>query len=147
MKKLLLVMTVLSLGLSAKAQNTNRLLEHYLQVKDALVNSNNKAAAASGATLHQAVKNEENFAQKAGLLKATEKLDKAGTIEQQRAALQEVSTIMWNLVKASETIEQPVYYQYCPMKKTNWLSTEKDIKNPYYGAAMLTCGKVVETNQ
>ncbi|RYF82932.1 MAG: DUF3347 domain-containing protein, partial [Chitinophagaceae bacterium] len=34
---------------------------------------------------------------------------------------------------------------YCPMKKALWLSNEKAIKNPYYGSAMLTCGKVTET--
>jgi hypothetical protein len=26
-----------------------------------------------------------------------------------------------------------------------WLSSEAVIKNPYYGKAMLTCGKVTET--
>ncbi|MAQ74933.1 MAG: hypothetical protein CL613_01215 [Aquimarina sp.] len=31
------------------------------------------------------------------------------------------------------------------MKKAYWLSKEKDIKNPYYGSSMLTCGKVAET--
>jgi Cu(I)/Ag(I) efflux system membrane fusion protein len=25
-----------------------------------------------------------------------------------------------------------------------WLSAEKDIMNPYYGDAMLTCGNVIE---
>jgi hypothetical protein len=49
------------------------------------------------------------------------------------------------LVKPSDKVNQPVYYQYCPMKKAYWLSKEKDIKNPYYGSSMLTCGKVAET--
>jgi hypothetical protein len=31
------------------------------------------------------------------------------------------------------------------MIKTHWLSSEKAIKNPYYGSAMLTCGEVTET--
>jgi hypothetical protein len=31
------------------------------------------------------------------------------------------------------------------MKKANWLSNEKQVKNPYYGSAMLNCGKVVDT--
>jgi Protein of unknown function (DUF3347). len=31
------------------------------------------------------------------------------------------------------------------MKKANWLSSEKEIKNPYYGSTMLTCGSVVDT--
>ena len=45
--------------------------------------------------------------------------------------------------------EVPVYYQYCPMandgKGANWLSKENEIKNPYYGSKMLTCGKTVST--
>ena len=30
------------------------------------------------------------------------------------------------------------------MKKAAWLSSEKQIKNPYYGSSMLTCGEVTE---
>ena len=45
--------------------------------------------------------------------------------------------------------DTPVYYQFCPManggKGANWLSKENAVKNPYYGAQMMTCGKVVET--
>ncbi|RYF87461.1 MAG: DUF3347 domain-containing protein, partial [Chitinophagaceae bacterium] len=40
---------------------------------------------------------------------------------------------------------QPIYLQYCPMKKASWLSSEKQIRNPYYGSSMLTCGEVTET--
>jgi len=45
--------------------------------------------------------------------------------------------------------DQPVYYQNCPMydggKGANWLSLDSKINNPYYGKAMQTCGKTVET--
>ena len=44
-----------------------------------------------------------------------------------------------NHFKVSST---PVYVQYCPMAKGQWLSDEKEIKNPYYGNSMLTCGSV-----
>jgi hypothetical protein len=33
------------------------------------------------------------------------------------------------------------------MKKATWLSSSKTIKNPYFGSAMPTCGKVTETIQ
>jgi hypothetical protein len=49
------------------------------------------------------------------------------------------------LAKAVKLSSEPVYQVYCPMKKANWLSSSKEIKNPYFGSAMLTCGKVVET--
>lgn len=42
-----------------------------------------------------------------------------------------------------------LYKQYCPMalndKGAYWLSAQSDIKNPYFGDAMLTCGEVQET--
>jgi hypothetical protein len=79
------------------------------------------------------------------LLKATEKLSKASDLEKQRTAFNDVSTAMWKLVKVSDKVNEAVYYQYCPMKKAYWVSNEKEIKNPYYGPSMLTCGKVIET--
>jgi Cu(I)/Ag(I) efflux system membrane fusion protein len=30
-------------------------------------------------------------------------------------------------------------------KGANWLSTEEEIRNPYFGEAMLTCGEVKST--
>jgi Cu(I)/Ag(I) efflux system membrane fusion protein len=43
---------------------------------------------------------------------------------------------------------ETLYVQKCPMANSNkgavWLSTEKEVKNPYYGDTMLTCGSVIE---
>ena len=42
-----------------------------------------------------------------------------------------------------------VYRQYCPMAFDNkgayWLSAHKEIRNPYFGEAMLTCGSTKNT--
>ena len=133
-------------GYSAFAQNTSNLLNKYISVKNALVNSDAKEANTTISTFYEAIKSEENFTQKNDLLKATDKLSKAGNnLEKQRAAFNDVSTVLWKVVKSSDKVNQPVYYQYCPMKKAYWLSKEKEIKNPYYGSSMLTCGKVTET--
>lgn len=147
MEKLFLALAISLFGLSAFAQNTDKLLSNYISVKNALVGSDSKTASQAANTLYQSVKNEGDFAQKAELLKATEKLDKASGIEKQRAAFNDVSTTMWRLVKNSDKVNHAVYYQYCPMKKAYWLSNEKEIKNPYYGSLMLTCGKVAETKK
>ena len=146
MKKLIVAMTVMLFGFSAFAQNTGNLLNNYISVKNALVSSDSKAASTAISALNEAVKSEGDFAQKAELQKATDKLSKAGNnLEKQRAAFNDVSTVLWEVVKSSDKVNQPVYYQYCPMKKAYWLSKEKEIKNPYYGSSMLTCGKVTET--
>lgn len=145
MKKNTLVLAILMLGYTAFAQNTNTLLNNYLSVKNALVSGDEKTSTQATSTLYQSIQAESNFAQKEALLTATEKLVKASSIEKQRAVFNDVSTNMWTLVKSTTKVSQPVYYQYCPMKKAYWLSNEAAIKNPYYGSSMLTCGKVSET--
>lgn len=146
MKNIIVSITLILFGISAYAQNTGNLLNNYISVKNALVSGDSKAASTAITALNEAVKSEDDFAQKAELQKATEKLSKAGNnLEKQRAAFNDVSTVLWKVVKGSDKVTQPVYYQYCPMKKAYWLSKEKEIKNPYYGSSMLNCGKVAET--
>jgi HPt (histidine-containing phosphotransfer) domain-containing protein len=144
MKKLLLPV-ILLLGYSAFAQNTDRLLNEYYSIKGALVNSDARAASAAIAALQQTVKADNAFTQKEALSGAVDKLAKAKAIEKQRAAFNDVSTILWKIIQSSDEVSETVYYQYCPMKKAYWLSEAPAIKNPYYGSAMLTCGKVAET--
>ena len=138
-------MAILLLGYTVFAQNTNMLLSNYLNVKNTLVNGNEKAAIQAISVLYQSIKAENNFAQKDALLKATEKMTKAEGVEKQRAVFNDVSVTMWQLVKSTTKVSQPVYYLFCPMKKAYWLSNEAAIKNPYYGSSMLTCGKVSES--
>ena len=145
MKNLILEIAVALFGYSASAQNTSKLLGNYMSVKNALVSGDSKATVQAVTALQESVKAEGDFDQKSALLKATDKMAKESSIEKQRAAFGDLSASMWKVVKKADKVGQPVYYDYCPMKKAYWLSYEKEIKNPYYGSAMLTCGKVTET--
>jgi len=53
---------------------------------------------------------------------------------------------MVKLAKAAPR-EAAIYLDHCPMYKggSDWLSREKEIKNPFYGSMMLSCGSVQET--
>jgi copper chaperone CopZ len=64
----------------------------------------------------------------------------------QRKLFIPISDAMIALVKVAPR-PQPVYADHCPMFEggADWLSQEKGIKNPFYGAMMLTCGSVKET--
>jgi len=66
----------------------------------------------------------------------------------QRDHFSSLSENMYKVIKAAKPA-QPVYYQHCPMAKegkgANWLSQIPAVKNPYYGAQMLNCGKTTET--
>lgn len=142
MKKSFLFMATLLFGYAVSAQDTEKLLSSYLSVKDALVSSDNQTSSKAIANFLESVKIDKAFAQKKELLKAAEALQKAEDIEKQRTAFEKVSTIMWDIVKQSDSLTRDVYYQYCPMKKAYWLSGETEIRNPYYGSKMLNCGSV-----
>lgn len=145
MKKISIAITIMLFGFTTFAQNTPNLLNSYLAIKNALVLSDQKTAKAAITEFQKKISAEKTFSQKKDLQIAIDKMANVNSLEKERAAFNDVSTLFWKVVKSADMASTPVYYQYCPMKKAYWLSTEKDIKNPYYGASMLTCGKVVET--
>lgn len=73
--------------------------------------------------------------------------DNAGKIDHQREHLDLMSAEFYDLLKDFGT-PKPVYKIFCPMfndnKGTFWLSDSREVKNPYYGKEMLSCGEVQE---
>lgn len=70
-------------------------------------------------------------------------------IEAQRKAFSNLSDNLYKSVKAFGLGGKQAFYDYCPMAFNNegayWLSDQEQIKNPYFGDKMLTCGSVKET--
>jgi hypothetical protein len=128
---------------------TTALLPIYYNVKDALVGGNPGLAATKAEDFVKALNNSDakGMADKnrSGLLEHAGKIAKSKDLESQREYFAGLSTNMIALAKATKLSTEPTYQIYCPMKKSNWLSSEKTVKNPYYGSSMLTCGEVVET--
>jgi Cu(I)/Ag(I) efflux system membrane fusion protein len=73
----------------------------------------------------------------------------AGGLEEARITFSDFSDEMYKTVKIFGLTGKTVYYQFCPMAENGkgafWLSETKDIRNPYYGDSMLTCGETRET--
>lgn len=164
MKKLFLVAIILATGFvqkgfaqdSTKANQLKTLLNAYYGIKDALVNSNAIAASAKANELIKAIDAMDMKALSAtdmnAYMAAQEKLKAdaqtiatSNKIEVQRTSFSTLSNNIYTLAKVAKLSSEPVYQQYCPMKKMYWLSSEAAIKNPYYGNMMLTCGKVTDT--
>jgi len=40
--------------------------------------------------------------------------------------------------------EQKYYRFYCDMAKKGWVQDSENLRNPYYGSSMLTCGELIE---
>jgi hypothetical protein len=125
-------------------QNTESILDAYIKVKDALVLSDSKSAGNYVLMLQKSIETTNGLKEKETLLKQIEKMSRETDLEKQRIAFAELSVTMWKVIKKSDDLKEDVYLQYCPMKKTYWLSNEAAIRNPYYGSKMLTCGSVSE---
>jgi len=153
MKKILLLVAVFTSALvqSSFAQNTHspELLTSYYSLKDALVGGDAETAYKKASELNKAIENTDSkivgSKEKAELLKHTALIYGTKDIKVQREHFAPLSTGIIALAKSAKLSPDPIYIQYCPMKKSSWLSSDKAVKNPYYGSAMLTCGKVTET--
>lgn len=131
-----------------KDSNIGKAYGLYIQLKDALVASNQDEAKHFSGELQKSL-----LIVNAGKAAATEaaNIAYAATLADQRKAFSVLSTEISKLVKANSLTSGQLYLEYCPMANNNegasWLSNEKEINNPYFGQAMLKCGVVKETIQ
>ena len=131
----------------------------YFNLKNALAKDDGKGAQSAAKSLFDGIANvpmdKLTADQHSIWMKFQTKLSAdAGRIKgvdenaQQRKYFVSLSANMHEVMKVIKA-DQPVYYQNCPMydggKGANWLSLDSKISNPYYGKAMQTCGKTVET--
>jgi Cu(I)/Ag(I) efflux system membrane fusion protein len=78
-----------------------------------------------------------------------EAIQKSRDLEKQRLAFSPLSNHLIEAVETFGTQQEVAYKQSCPMafgdQGAYWLSEQKEIRNPYFGEAMLTCGDTEET--
>ncbi len=132
---------------------------HYLHVKNALTNDNGKDAADGGKAMVDAIAKIDKASLTADQKKVYEDVIddtkehaehisvNGSNIKHQREHFDMLSKDVYDLVKAAGG-GQTLYQEYCPMYNNNkgaaWLSETKEIRNPYLGKKMLTCGEVKE---
>ena len=140
------------------ASHIKEVFDHYIHVKTALVNSNPEEAKNGANAILQALKGFDKSLlpaeQKSAYDKSVARLrtsanniTSAGDIEKQREHFATLSNDAYELAK-SFGAGKTIYHEHCPMalndKGAMWLSESKEIKNPYYGEKMLSCGTVEE---
>ena len=127
-------------------------LDKYFELKDALVNSNAteamNAAKASLKTMPQADLQGMAAAHFKKVKEMLEAISNNENLENQRAHFVILSENMIAITANIDSLGNTVYIQHCPMADSNkgadWLSLSSEVRNPYYGEAMLTCGEVKE---
>lgn len=162
MKKIFLIVTIVATAFmqnsfaqpvpTSREETTtapSQLLQSYLSIKNALVAGKPANASAGADEFVKALNDIDikiiNEATRNALLKDATHIAESKDISHQRELFSAFSDNMIALAKTVKLSEEPLYLAYCPMKKSSWLSSEKTIKNPYYGSSMLTCGSIKET--
>lgn len=141
------------------AASLKPVIDHYIHVKNGLAAGNATETAAGAKAMGEALgkvdqsamtpeqqklyaENEEDLKEHADHISKNE-----GNIEHQREHFVQMSEDVYELVKGFGS-GQALYHDHCPMYDNNkgamWLSEAREIKNPYFGDKMLTCGVVKE---
>ena len=130
-----------------------KLIPDYLQMKDAFVASQAPEVAKSA----QVVLDQMKAIDRSGLgtterqyldtsLQFLEKIASNPVLEIQRDHFVHLNEHLVALTANLDSLGKTHYVQRCPMANNNkgaiWISTEEEIRNPYYGDVMLTCGTV-----
>ena len=134
------------------------ILNDYFSLKNALVADDTKKAAQEGTKLVASLKafdtssyTKEQQEELVDIIEdATEHAEHIAesAIDHQREHFKTLSKDITDMVAITGT-KNTLYQQFCPMydKGSAWLSTNNEIRNPYYGSRMLKCGKVQKTIQ
>lgn len=147
---------------TAPSSPVGGLLQIYLQMKNDFANDDDKRAADAGNQMLKAFNDFDESSLKETDKKAFDDIKddakehaehigmNAGKIKHQREHFDMLSKDMYDLVKKFGAGEK-IYVDFCPMYNDNkgatWLSETKEIKNPYFGKDMNTCGEVKEELQ
>lgn len=131
----------------------------YVELKDAFVSSDadkvkNKATTTTEAVSKVDMKlvtgaaHNDWMAYLTPIQTSLKEIQATSDIEAQRKSFSTLSDNMYKSIKAFGLGGKEAFYEYCPMAFNNeggyWLSDQKQIRNPYFGNKMLTCGEVKE---
>jgi hypothetical protein len=130
----------------------DEVLSNYINLKNTLVNDDSKAAGNAGkAILYSLTKlskseNKEELEILESIKENAEHIrDNSGKLDHQREHFALISKDIIDLIEQAGTSKK-LYQDFCPMyddnKGASWISEIKEIKNPFYGSKMSTCGSV-----
>ena len=138
----------------------NTVYDKYISLKNAFVQSDEKKVKQYSHDVQQALikvdmkllKGEamtQWMSQSAKLNSQVDLIASSDDLEVQRKTFSAFNDEFYKTIKTFGLMAKTVYYQFCPMYNNGngafWLSETTDIRNPYYGDAMLTCGETKET--
>jgi len=123
------------------AQPVKSVLDHYLKIQAALAQDSIKGVDENASAIAKSVRGDEKKLLSSDVATQAEKLAKAADLTAARDAFQPLSNLLIKYLADNKAGVGTYHEVFCPMVNASWLQTETDIKNPYLGNAMLSCGE------
>lgn len=141
--------------ITSEEEATTAVLDQYVQLKMALVETDAAKAKEAAANLAKNISeiSDDHLSEKYltalnSIQQNAAAIAQSEDIEEQRSLFVPLTDHLYSMVNEFPGAE-PVYYAYCPMAFDDqggyWLTKEKEILNPYFGDRKLRCGVIKET--
>lgn len=130
-------------------------LDEYFRIKNAFVESDVEEAKSAAVQMLKEMQNldvsklgkmERSHVER--IVEMLEAIAENDILENQREHFRILSENIIPLTSNLAQLEKKMYVMNCPMANNNmgadWLSLSPEVRNPYFGEAMLTCGDVVK---
>ncbi len=137
---LLFITTVRAADNAALMEPVKSVLDHYLMIQTELTKDSIKGLDEHANAIAKAVKGDSMKMLSPDVTKQAEALAKAKDIKAAREAFKPLSASLVKYLADNKAGKGTYHEAYCPMVKASWLQTGKEIKNPYMGKAMISCG-------
>jgi hypothetical protein len=135
-----------SQAVSLKDDQLNAIYPYYQHLTAALVEADATEAKVAAAAIELGAKEIPGAGSISSL---ASKIAATNDIETQRIEFAALSNHFIALLKKAGIGGGELYIAHCPMasndKGADWVTNSREIKNPYFGESMLTCGTIKET--
>ncbi len=133
-------------AVTLKNDQLNAVYPHYNHLTTALINGDAAEAKVAASAIEIGAKQLEGGT---ALERAAARITEDKKLESQRATFAALNREFIAMLKKTGLESGELFVAHCPMalhdKGADWVSNSKEIRNPYFGESMLTCGSVKET--
>ncbi|PTS99156.1 hypothetical protein DBR11_13100 [Pedobacter sp. HMWF019] len=133
-------------AVSLKDDQLNAIYPYYQHLTAALIEADATEAKVAAAAIELGAK---EIPDAGSISSQASKIAATNDIEAQRIEFAALSTNFIALLKKGGMGGGELYIAHCPMasndKGADWVTNSREIKNPYFGESMLTCGTIKET--
>jgi hypothetical protein len=127
---------------SALMEPVKSVLDHYLTIQTNLVNDSIQGLGEHATAIAKAVKGDDMKMLSPDVAKQAETLAQAKDLKAAREAFKPLSVSLIKYLADNKAGKGMYHETYCPMVKASWLQTGMNVRNPYMGKEMPTCGEI-----